>query len=73
MPQLERTLQCKIPVMQQRSHMLQLRPDAAKYVLKEIALAIWGLWCFCTDFKILFCLRFATNDIGNLIETALNL
>ena len=53
--------------------MLQLRPDAAKYVLKEIALAIWGLLCFYTDFKIFFVLDLQKNDIGNLIETMLNL
>ena len=37
-----------------------------------MALAIWGPWCFYTNFKIL-CSSFVKIAIGNLIGIALNL
>ena len=44
----------------------------APFLFLKIALAVWGLLCLHTDFKI-FCSSFVKNTIGNLIGIALNL
>ena len=48
-----------------------LIPPASFFFL-EIALAIWGLLCFHTNYKN-FCSNSVKNGIGNLIAIALNL
>ena len=49
-------------------------PDSFSCVfLSKIALAVWGLLCLHSNFKIFFCSSSMKNDIGNLIEIAMNL